>query len=99
LLKEWVNSCDVTVKLYDRDDYKTPKAKPIGEPKPKPPAAPRPQPTPEQTAPPAPSRPSLPTVHPGSFCSDAGAKGVTVKGTPMTCKTTAADSRLRWRAC
>jgi len=55
LLKEWVNSCDVTVKLYDRDDYKTPKAKPIGEPKPKPPAAPRPQPTPEQTAPQAPS--------------------------------------------
>jgi hypothetical protein len=25
-------------------------------------------------------------------------KGVTVKGTPMTCKTTVTDSRLRWRA-
>ena len=41
---------------------------------------------------------SLPVVHPGAFCSDAGARGVTSAGTPMTCRTTATDSRLRWRA-
>ena len=40
----------------------------------------------------------LPVVHPGAFCSDAGARGVTTLGTPMTCKTTASDSRLRWRS-
>jgi hypothetical protein len=41
---------------------------------------------------------SLSVVHPGAFCSDAGARGVTSAGTPMICKTTATDSRLRWRA-
>lgn len=49
---------------------------------------------------PAPSPSSggdLPVVHPGAFCSVAGARGVTSAGTPMICKTTATDSRLRWR--
>ena len=67
-------------------------------------------PAPSLPAPPAPvtspaSSPSrssggggLPVVHPGAFCSDAGARGVTTLGTPMTCKTTASDSRLRWRS-
>ena len=67
-------------------------------------------PAPSLPAPPAPvtspaSSPSrssggggLPVVHPGAFCSDAGAHGVTTRGTPMTCKTTASDSRLRWRS-
>ncbi len=36
-------------------------------------------------------------VHPGAFCSPEGAHGVTSRGTPMTCKTSAADSRARWR--
>jgi hypothetical protein len=40
---------------------------------------------------------SLPVVHPGAFCSPAGAQGVTTRGTPMTCKTSATDSRARWR--
>ena len=40
----------------------------------------------------------LPVVHPGAFCSDAGARGVTTRGTPMICKTTVTDSRLRWRS-
>lgn len=39
-----------------------------------------------------------PVVHPGAFCSPAGALGVTAEGTLMVCKTTATDSRLRWRA-
>lgn len=37
-------------------------------------------------------------VHPGAFCSPEGATGVTSKGTPMICKTTATDSRARWRS-
>ena len=62
------------------------------------PAAPAPAaPAPVPVAPaPAPAAPA--TVHPGSYCSSAGATGVTVKGTPMVCKTTAEDSRLRWRS-
>jgi hypothetical protein len=40
---------------------------------------------------------SGPLVHPGSYCSPEGARGVTVDGTPMTCRTSAADSRDRWR--
>ena len=67
-------------------------------------------PAPSLSAPPAPvtspaSSPSRssggggpPVVHPGAFCSDAGARGVTTHGTPMTCKSTARDSRLRWRS-
>jgi hypothetical protein len=38
-----------------------------------------------------------PVVHPGAFCSPAGATGVTSAGTPMVCKTSPTDSRLRWR--
>jgi hypothetical protein len=37
-------------------------------------------------------------VHPGAFCSSAGATGVTSRGTPMICRTTSTDSRLRWRS-
>ena len=32
------------------------------------------------------------------FCSPAGATGVTPAGTPMVCKTSPTDSRLRWRS-
>jgi hypothetical protein len=38
------------------------------------------------------------TVTPGAYCSVEGATGLTSKGTKMVCKTTATDSRLRWRA-
>jgi hypothetical protein len=44
----------------------------------------------------SPARP--PVVHPGAFCTPQGARGVTVKGTPMRCTTTATDSRARWRS-
>lgn len=37
-------------------------------------------------------------VHPGAYCSPSGAHGVTDRGTPMTCKTSATDSRARWRS-
>lgn len=36
-------------------------------------------------------------VHPGALCSPRGAKGRTAAGTAMTCRTTAADDRARWR--
>jgi hypothetical protein len=66
----------------------------IGSPAPHQPASPAPPPAPA----PAPSTGGVPVVHPGAFCSDAGAHGVTTAGTPMVCKTTATDIRLRWRA-
>jgi hypothetical protein len=66
----------------------------IGAPAPSRPTSPAP--VTSQT--PRPSNGGLPVVHPGAFCSVAGARGVTSKGTPMICKTTATDSRLRWRA-
>lgn len=34
----------------------------------------------------------------GSFCKNDGATGVSAKGTPLTCKASATDSRLRWRS-
>ena len=40
---------------------------------------------------------SLPVVHPGAFCAPERAQGVTTRGTLMTCKTSATDSRARWR--
>jgi hypothetical protein len=72
----------------------------------------KPSPTPKPTSPkPAPKRTTAaprtanPTtqsirtgVHPGAFCSPAGALGRTSAGTLMQCKTSATDSRLRWRA-
>lgn len=62
-------------------------------------AAPAQRASPAPAPAPAPSSGgSLPVVHPGAFCSVAGARGVTTRGTPMACTTTATDSRLRWRA-
>jgi hypothetical protein len=51
------------------------------------------------TAPPKPSRQFVSyTVHPGAFCSEHGYYGYTSKSTLMQCKTSATDSRYRWRA-
>jgi hypothetical protein len=66
--------------------------------------APQPAPTttPPVVAPPKPTAtPSVAgpkVVHPGAFCAPAGATGVTSTGKPEVCKTSATDSRLRWRA-
>ena len=59
--------------------------------------------TPPPTAPPSSvlvtrQNPAPPVVRAGSFCSPAGAYGVTSAGTPMVCTTTATDPRNRWRA-
>jgi hypothetical protein len=40
---------------------------------------------------------SVSRVHPGAFCSPEGVRGLTSRGTPMTCKTSTRDSRDRWR--
>ena len=58
----------------------------------------RPAPVTSASSSPSSSGSGLPVVHPGAFCSDAGAHGVTTRGTPMICKTTVTDSRLRWRS-
>jgi hypothetical protein len=50
------------------------------------------------TSSPSPSSGPTQVVHPGAFCAPIGAKGVTDRGTPMTCKTSATDSRARWRS-
>ena len=49
-------------------------------------------------APVPPAPPTTRTVYAGTFCSVAGAAGVTSTGKAMVCKTTSTDSRLRWRA-
>jgi outer membrane biosynthesis protein TonB len=56
----------------------------------------RPTPTPTHRPKPRPKpKPAPPHyVHPGAFCSPAGAHGVTSKGTPMVCK---GPGRNRWR--
>jgi hypothetical protein len=82
-----------SIKPQKAKEFKVPKPKPIGEPKPKP----KPKPTPERsTEPEEPSEPSVRRgVHPGAFCSPAGAPGVTSKGTAMVCK---GPGQPRWRA-
>ena len=56
-------------------------------------AASAPMPTPTPTASPAP----VSIVSPGAFCSPAGATGKSANGTAYTCKTSATDTRNRWR--
>lgn len=63
--------------------------KPVVKPAPKPVAKPAPKP-----ASPSPVQ----GVHPGSFCSPAGAFGYTNKGTLMQCSYKAGDTRARWRS-
>ena len=83
-----------SIKLQKAKEFKVPTPKPIGEPKPKP----TPKPTPKSE----PSEPSEPSVrkgvHPGAFCAPAGDEGMTSTGRLMTCKSTASDSRNRWRS-
>lgn len=64
-------------------------------------------PTPKRTtAPPKTSKPKPKAttesvtqgVHPDSFCSRQGARGVSKTGKPMVCTTTPTDPRKRWRA-
>jgi hypothetical protein len=75
--------CD-EMKLLKPSKFRAPEPKPIGEPKPQPKPTPKPEPEPE------PSRPSVRRgVHPGAFCSPAGALGTSSSGTPMICKSAA----------
>jgi hypothetical protein len=70
-----------SVHLLKAKKFDAPKPKPVGEPKPKPKPTPKPKPKPE------PSQPSVCRgVHQGAFCSPAGARGVTTRGTSMVCK-------------
>jgi len=54
--------------------------------------------SPAPTAPCTTAAPSSDIVNAGSYCSPAGALGVTAAGTPMICSASATDSRLRWRS-
>jgi hypothetical protein len=55
-------------------------------------------PRPTTAAPTTAAAPAGKTVSPGAFCSPEGATGVTSKGTAMVCKTSATDTRARWRS-
>ena len=54
---------------------------------------PSPSPTPSITASPT----AVPRVTPGAFCTPAGAIGKSASGVLYTCKTSATDTRNRWR--
>jgi hypothetical protein len=62
---------------------------------------PAPSESPQQTPAPTPSNTSTQTdakvVTPGAFCTPAGAIGQSSKGVLYTCKTSATDTRNRWR--
>jgi hypothetical protein len=62
---------------------------------------PAPSESPQQTPVPTPSNTSTQTdakvVTPGAFCTPAGAIGQSSKGVLYTCKTSATDTRNRWR--
>lgn len=59
-------------------------------------AQPLPSPT-VSDSPSATQETAIPTVSPGAFCSPAGATGKSANGTLYTCKTSATDTRNRWR--
>lgn len=46
---------------------------------------------------PSPVEETIHGVHPGAFCSQHDSYGLTTSGTLMQCKTSATDSRYRWR--
>ncbi len=54
-------------------------------------------PTPTVSASPTPSPSPESIVSPGAFCAPAGATGKSARGTAYTCKTSATDTRNRWR--
>lgn len=63
-------------------------------------AKPKPRPTTKKPTP-RPTKTRSPVrqgVHPGAFCSPAGALGLSTTGKPMICRSTATDERNRWRA-
>ena len=59
---------------------------------------------PSTTKAPAPTKSAAPkestpqAVHPGSYCTPEGARGVTTKGTAMRCTLGSGESRVRWRS-
>jgi len=83
--------------------YAPPTPKPTVAPAPHPtvtPAArPAPRPAPQPSPSPSPAAPApRQGVHPGAFCSPAGALGYTSAGTLMRCSYKAGDIRARWRS-
>ena len=77
---------------------------PVASPTPTVAATPTPTPTPTVTTsvtptptPSATQETNIPTISPGAFCSPAGATGKSANGTLYTCKTSATDTRNRWR--
>ena len=72
-----------------------PSATPVATPTPTVSATPTPTPTVTSTASPT-QTPAL-IVTPGAFCTPAGAIGKATSGVTYTCKTSATDTRNRWR--
>ena len=59
-------------------------------------STPTPSSTPTEVSTPSPSA-SSEYVSPGAFCSPDGSTGKSAKGVEYTCKTSATDTRSRWR--
>ncbi|MGO4603655.1 HNH endonuclease family protein [Terrabacter sp. 2YAF2] len=79
--------------------YAPPAPKPTVAPAPHPTVTPAPRPAPQPSPSPSPAAPSpRQGVHPGAFCSPAGALGYTSAGTLMRCSYKSGDTRARWRA-
>ncbi|CAN2177970.1 hypothetical protein MCEMRE26_00213 [Candidatus Nanopelagicaceae bacterium] len=76
-----------------------PAAKPVVSETPESVTSSSPAPTPEATpAPtPSPSNEVMKDVTAGAFCAPAGASGLTKTGLQVSCKTSATDTRNRWR--
>jgi hypothetical protein len=54
-------------------------------------------PSPSPTSSVTPSSTLIPKVTPGAFCTPSGAAGKSSSGVLYTCKTSATDTRNRWR--
>jgi hypothetical protein len=75
----------------------TPTASESQSPTPSPSASTNSIPSPSPTATVKASPTAMPTVTPGAFCTPAGAIGKSASGVLYTCKTSATDTRNRWR--
>jgi len=75
----------------------TPTASESQSPTPSPSASTTSIPSPSPTATVKASPTAMPTVTPGAFCTPAGAIGKSASGVLYTCKTSATDTRNRWR--
>ena len=100
IINKYYSSCGLgyqTKQLEPVIASPTPSAADSQSPTPSPIASTTSNPTPTPTVSVTATPSTMPTVTPGAFCTPAGAIGKSASGVLYTCKTSATDTRNRWR--